>query len=132
VGFLEGVAIDGRAAVPLAWCLRHAEQDARTAGVDLPAETIRLLGAIRQLARETVAAASTVAASAKGSGTASVTAPLVILGAMTSREVAAGLGTSVRNVRDLAARGTLRGHRSGRFWAFDPSEVAEYMQGRAS
>lgn len=51
---------------------------------------------------------------------------------MTTRDVAAVLGTTDRNVRDLVARGRLSAQMAtGAGWVFDPADVAAYQQERA-
>jgi len=122
------VLLNGRVCSILAGSMRALLRDADAQGRDVDPEVRRTIEEIEQVSAEW---------RASGSGSPEVPdvtadAESVIVGAMTTRDVADRYGCSERNVRQLAARGSLPGRRSKGAWLFDPHDVAELLKRRTA
>lgn len=125
---VQGVLVPASAAAWLAKAGELLAFECRRDGSRLPVEVATVFDECARVAR--VRRVQATAALSVPVGTPERSAE-ACSGTLSAMEVAVVLGCSSRNVRALAARGSLPGERLRGRWSFDPADIADYRRSMA-
>ena len=121
------VVVPGRLAYRLAPILVRALRAARDEGRRIDADIVGVVRALEHAGR--VYAAGRLASGTYG---IPVDDPSGRVNRMSTKDVAVAIGCTERNVRALAERGSLEGHRERTGWSFDAVAVREFIDRRST